>query len=170
LKKQYGGECNPLLTNEQLKELEPISQELYEDISPDNRITINGRCWKLKSAVDWIMTKLNGNLPVTDPFRNGNWTNDDIDRVITEYNRVFNENIIINNANDLGQHLIIPDYFNEVNRYEYYDQNISSVVIHDNVTSIGAGAFELNFLETVIIPDSVTSIGSDAFASYRIRY
>jgi len=43
------------------------------------------------------LTKLNENNQVTDPMTREIWPNEDINRVITEYNRVFNENIIIPN-------------------------------------------------------------------------
>jgi hypothetical protein len=49
-------------------------------------------------------------------------------------------------------------------RKEYINGELTSVVIPNGVTSIGAGAFAYNQLTSVVIPNSVTAIGRAAFA------
>ncbi len=48
----------------------------------------------------------------------------------------------------------------------YNNDNITSVELGDNITTIEAGAFNYcDKLAKINIPDSVTSIGSDAFSN-----
>ena len=52
-----------------------------------------------------------------------------------------------------------------INRYAFYDSNLTSVIIPDSVTSIGDHAFsDCGSLTSVIIPDGVTSIGDSTFS------
>ena len=65
--------------------------------------------------------------------------------------------------------LILPESYNGQNYEIYIDaffhrQNLTSIVIPDNVTSIGSSAFaECINLTSIVIPNSVTVIGADAF-------
>ena len=67
------------------------------------------------------------------------------------------------------QVIIAPEYNGKpvtviAQRAFYNNRNITSVIIPDTVTSIGASAFEYcTALSEITIPDSVTSVGSKAF-------
>ena len=67
--------------------------------------------------------------------------------------------------NDNLTSVVIPDSVTTIGRYAFHDCNkLTSVVIPDNVTTIGNSAFySCNSLTSVVIPDSVTSIGEYAF-------
>lgn len=58
---------------------------------------------------------------------------------------------------------VIPDYNNNTPPWKAYEDSISTIVIENGVTSIGANAFYESKAMSVYIPDSVTSIGEKAF-------
>jgi len=65
--------------------------------------------------------------------------------------------------NDLTS-VVIPDSVTSIGRSAFNNNNnLTSVVISDSVTSIGEYTFYNNNLTSVVIPDSVTSIGVGAF-------
>ena len=75
-----------------------------------------------------------------------------------------------NKLNDLNNYQknvnIKPTAFRPSGSFE--NKNLTSVIIPDGVTTIGANAFEKNQLTSVIIPNSVTTIGSSAFRNNRL--
>ena len=72
------------------------------------------------------------------------------------------ENLYLNN--ELVTDLVIPDDITEIKSYTFTGSNLTSVTIHDSVTTIGNTAFNCcSSLTSVTIPDSVTTIGDYAF-------
>jgi hypothetical protein len=65
LKKQIGGECNPIPT-ENYKD--PINLENLLDRPPEHRITVNGKCYDIRDIYKWIF-KSPGGEKDTDPHR-----------------------------------------------------------------------------------------------------
>ncbi len=59
--------------------------------------------------------------------------------------------------------LIIPNNVISIGEWVFSTNQLTSLTIGNNVTSISKGAFERNQLTDVIIPNSVTNIGSNAF-------
>ena len=62
--------------------------------------------------------------------------------------------------------VVIPNSVTRVDKYAFYYCNLTSLVIHNGVTSIsGSFAFQFNHALTyVFFPNSVTSIGANAFS------
>lgn len=68
-------------------------------------------------------------------------------------------------GDDIVQNLVIPEGVTSIRAYAFaLCRSITSVVIPDEVTSIGIGAFGGTQLTSVIIPASVTEIGKGAFS------
>ena len=59
--------------------------------------------------------------------------------------------------------VVIPQNVTHIGVEAFVDRSLTSVIISNGVISIGANAFELNFIESVTIPGNVSSIGDDAF-------
>ena len=77
----------------------------------------------------------------------------------TTYQRTFMQCSAITNV-------IIPDSITNINLLAFaYLNNLESIVIPNNVTSISGSAFSSSGIKNLIIPDSVTSIGAQAFYS-----
>ena len=69
------------------------------------------------------------------------------------------------NGHTLGD-LVIPEEITSIGKYSFkYSLGLTSVCIHDNVTSIGAGAFESSSIKSAIIGSGVIQIGSSAFSN-----
>ena len=81
---------------------------------------------------------------------------DGANNVILEYNCNDTDIIIPRTVNGYPIHEIQPNAF--------ASENLTSVVIPDSITTIGATAFANNNLTEVTIPNSVTSMGSGAFS------
>ena len=65
--------------------------------------------------------------------------------------------------------VVIPDSVTTIERRAFRGNQLTSIRIPDSVTSIGEDAFSFNQLTSVTIPDSVTSIGGQhAFASNQL--
>jgi hypothetical protein len=47
-------------------------------------------------------------------------------------------------------------------------KTVTSVIMHDSITSIGVRAFDRSWINSVVIPDSVTTIEEAAFLDSRI--
>ena len=94
LKKQIGGECNPLPN---MDDNEYITQEKYRDISTQDRITINNHCYDINALYTWIRTRQNMNQPVTEPATNLPMNQIDIDNVINIFTYLYPNNVIVNN-------------------------------------------------------------------------
>ena len=72
-------------------------------------------------------------------------------------------NLYLNN--ELITDLVIPEDISELKLCAFEGANIKSVTFHDNITTIGAFAFNIcTNLETVNIPASVTTIENNAFS------
>ena len=100
-------------------------------------------------------------------------------RIITAYNCNYKNVIIpsiINGVSVIGighnvfdydnelTSVIIPDSVTSIGNYAFFNNQLTSVIIPNSVTSIGMGAFSSNQLISVTIPNSVTSIGNHAFS------
>ena len=62
-KKQFGGECDPMPDRDDL--------DLFENLSvlqPNERITIRGKCYNVRSLYEWIITDNNNELPPRPEF------------------------------------------------------------------------------------------------------
>ena len=46
-----GGECNPLPAKD---DEDPISQEYLVNLIPEQRITVQNKCWSVKELYQWI--------------------------------------------------------------------------------------------------------------------
>ena len=62
LKKQFGGECDQMPDRD---ELDSNTYENLSDLQPNERITIQGKCYKVRSLYEWIITGNNRELPET---------------------------------------------------------------------------------------------------------
>ena len=63
LKKQLGGECNPI---PDLEDVDVVTQENLLSYHPDERITIQGKCYNVKGLYEWIIgQKKNNSIPDT---------------------------------------------------------------------------------------------------------
>ena len=62
LKNQLGGDCNPL---PDLDDDDVISGENLLDLYPAERITIQNKCYAVKSLYEWIITRQQNLLPLT---------------------------------------------------------------------------------------------------------
>ncbi len=60
LKKQLGGECNPM---PDIEEQNFNTFEKLSDLQPKERITIRGKCYNVRSLYKWIITDNNVVLP-----------------------------------------------------------------------------------------------------------
>ena len=61
--------------------------------------------------------------------------------------------------------VVLHDKVTSIGKQAFYGTSITSIQIPNSVTSIGDGAFESSDLVSIEIPDSVTSIGDMAFGS-----
>lgn len=185
LKKQLGGECDPL---PDLGEEEYITREEYNTRGPNNRITINGRCYFVNELFDWII-RYNHNK---DPLRSIVSTDDKL-RLIDAYNILYPatphttgipayvEKLIhdgdwstspiqllrsYTTINDNDESILqIYTNVSEINDNEFENRNIDNVIIPNTVTHIGNNAFNNNNIKTLKIPRSVIHIGDNAFAN-----
>ena len=62
LKKQLGGECNPIPGPE---DIDVVTQENLLSYNPDERITIQGKCYNVKGLYEWIIGQKNNSIPDT---------------------------------------------------------------------------------------------------------
>ena len=66
-KKKYltlkGGECKPIPN---LDNIEPITHELYKNMTPDQRITINKQCYNVDALYKRVITEGNNTTPVDE--------------------------------------------------------------------------------------------------------
>jgi len=60
--------------------------------------------------------------------------------------------------------VVIPNNVTYIESVAFYSNQLTSVIIGNKVTSIGDMAFGKNSLANVVIPNSVTTIGYSAFA------
>ena len=75
--------------------------------------------------------------------------------------RVFgNEDLIT------GVKLIIPDSVTSIGDWAFYNcGNLNSIILPNDLTEIGANAFNESSLTSIIIPSNVTTIGNGAFSN-----
>jgi len=102
--------------------------------------------------------------PLIEPTDVSCFTFDESTRSITDYLCYsLNDQNLITEPN-----VIIPAYINEfpvlmIDSYAFYNKNLTSVVMQNNITTIGISAFEGNNLTSLTLSNSVTTIGSNAF-------
>ena len=82
LKNQLGGDCNPLPDEE---DIDVISTENLSDLDADERITIQNRCYEVRSLYEWIINHNQYKLPDTQVIINDN----DRQRLIQAYNLLY---------------------------------------------------------------------------------
>jgi hypothetical protein len=105
-----------------------------------------------------------GNLPtITGTFEGFQYSGTMAGVTITDYRSM---NIWITD-------ITIPSTISEVpviaiGESAFYNKDLTSVTIPNNVTSIGDNAFSGNKLTSVTIPNSVTSIGDNAFSGNKL--
>jgi len=111
---QKGGECNP---KPNMEDEEIITLETFGSRTPNDRITINQRCYFVRELYHQIIT-LNGNVPHTQaPI-----SDIDKERLIAAYN-ILLESVApeVPKQYDNIQHIekTLPDNTNIFNKYEY---------------------------------------------------
>lgn len=81
--------------------------------------------------------------------------------VETDYTR---ETSRLKSFDENGQILILPSNTERIGNYAFSDSYLRSIVLPDNITSIGEGAFyNCSSLQEMIIPQGIKSIESSAF-------
>lgn len=74
----------------------------------------------------------------------------------------YNANLILNG--ETVTDLVIPETIDEINTYAFYGSTIKSLIVNDNIKSIGACAFsESKLLQSAKLSNNVANIGSGAF-------
>lgn len=74
----------------------------------------------------------------------------------------YNANLILNG--ETVTDLVIPETIDKINEYAFYGSTIKSLIVNDNIKSIGACAFsESKLLQSAKLSNNVANIGSGAF-------
>lgn len=74
----------------------------------------------------------------------------------------YNANLILNG--ETVTDLVIPETIDKINGYAFYGSTIKSLIVNDNIKSIGACAFsESKLLQSAKLSNNVANIGSGAF-------
>ena len=108
---QKGGECNP---KPNMEDEEIITLETFGSRTPNDRITINQRCYFVRELYDQIIT-LNGNVPHTQaPI-----SDIDKERLIAAYNILLEPEVPKQYDNIQHIEKTLPDNTNIFNKYEY---------------------------------------------------
>ena len=186
LKIQLGGECNPLPT---MSDDEPITLEAYNTRGPNDRITINGRCYFVNELFNWIIRDNHNEAPFRSIV-----SSDDKWRLIDAYNILHPQAPHITGIPAYVEQLIHEDWQNapipilrpryiadvdgelvltlpssvvSIDDNEYADSTLAQVRIPSSVVSIGNSAFANNLISDLKLPRSVAEIGDNAFANNR---
>ena len=103
---------------------------------------------------------------LTDVYYSGDinaWVNIDFGDIYANPLYYYADNLYLNGELFTGGDVVI-DTATSIGAGSFYNQAITSIIIGDQVTSIGDSAFEYcDDLTSITIPDSVTSIGERAF-------